>query len=91
MRLIDADNLEELCGIMAEKCGGSGESIWNQFRATVEFSPTIDAVEVVRCKDCINWQTDWMPSTIFYGHYCPDVDTFTKENFYCAYAESRKL
>ena len=52
MRLIDADKLEELCDIMAEKCGGIGESIWNQFRTTVELSPTVDAIPVVRCGDC---------------------------------------
>ena len=42
MRLIDADNIAELCDIMADKCGTP--TIWNQFRATVECSPTIDPV-----------------------------------------------
>ena len=50
MRLIDADKLEELCDIMAEKCGGIGESIWNQFRTTVECSPTIEAEPVIHAK-----------------------------------------
>lgn len=45
MRLIDADKLEELCDIMAEKCGENGESIWNQFRTVVECSPTVDVPE----------------------------------------------
>ena len=40
-RLIDADSLEELCGIMADKCDGIGTSIWDQFRTTVEWCPTI--------------------------------------------------
>ena len=44
-RCIDADKLEELCDIMAEKCGGIGESIWNQFRTIVEGSLTVDVVE----------------------------------------------
>lgn len=44
-RLIDADKLTELCDIMADKCGGIGESIWGQFRATVEWSPTIIEAE----------------------------------------------
>ena len=44
-RLIDADKLCELCDIMAEKCDGIGESIWNQFRTTVEWSPTIIEAE----------------------------------------------
>lgn len=52
MRLIYADNLESLCDIMADKCDGIGESIWNQFRTITEWLPTVDAVPVVRCKDC---------------------------------------
>ena len=52
MRLIDADALESLCDIMADKCDGIEASIWNQFRVTVEWQPTIDVVPVVRCKDC---------------------------------------
>ena len=57
-RYIDADKLEELCDIMAEKCDGIGESIWEQFRTTVECSPTLDVVEVVRCLDCKNLSED---------------------------------
>lgn len=45
MRLIDADKLESLCDIMADKCDGIGESIWSQFRTTVEWSPTIDPMK----------------------------------------------
>ena len=51
-RYIDADKLESLRDIMADKCDGIGESIWNQFRTTVEWTPTVDAVEVVRCREC---------------------------------------
>ena len=52
MRLIDADALTELCDIMADKCDGIGESVWHQFHTTVEWSPTVDAVPVIRCKEC---------------------------------------
>lgn len=51
-RYIDADKLIELCEMMADKCDGIGESVWNQFATTVDWSPTVDAVPVVRCKDC---------------------------------------
>ncbi len=44
-RLIDADALCKLCDIMADKCDGIGESIWHQFRTTVEWSPTIIEAE----------------------------------------------
>ena len=46
MRLIDAENLIGLCNIMADKCDGIGESIWNQFAETVRWCPTIDAEPV---------------------------------------------
>lgn len=42
MRLIDADELEERCDIMADKFDGMGASIWNQFRTFVEWMPTIE-------------------------------------------------
>ena len=62
MRYIDADKLEKLCDIMAEKCGGIGESIWNQFRTTVEWSPTADVVEVKHGK----WKmTDAFPHWLY--------------------------
>lgn len=58
MRLIDADNLTELCDIMADKYDGICEGVWHQFKTTVEWSPTIDAVPVVRCKDCVDRKID---------------------------------
>ncbi len=42
MRLIDADKLEELCDIMADKCDGTRKSIWHQFRTVVEWSPSVE-------------------------------------------------
>lgn len=51
-RLIDADELTELCDAMADKCDGIGKSIWGQFRATVEWLPTIiEAEESDGCSD----------------------------------------
>lgn len=44
-RLIDADALCKLCDIMADKCDGVAESIWHQFRTTVELTPTIIPAE----------------------------------------------
>ena len=44
-RLIDADALIGLCNIMADKCDGIGTSIWEQFRTTVEWCPTVIPAE----------------------------------------------
>lgn len=86
MRLIDADKLTELCDIMAEKCDGIGESVWHQFRITVEWSPTVDAEPVVRCKDC-KWFAE--------GKWCrnPNNDMVqggTTGEWYCADGRRRE-
>lgn len=48
MRLSDADNLTDPCGIMAEKCDGVGERTWNRFAGVVKSVPAVDAIPVVR-------------------------------------------
>lgn len=78
MKLIDADSL--LHGKQDHEMISS-HLVWN--------APSIDAVKVIRCKDCINWQTNWKSSTLFDGHYCAMVDSVTRKYFYCAYAERK--
>lgn len=76
MRLIDADALIKYC-----------DDNWIPLNvdAVVE-QPTIDAVEVVRCRECKYWDRDWIPS---YSdgtcYYCPMIDLVTYEHFYCKY------
>ena len=49
--------------------------------------PTADVIEVVRCKDCKNWQRDWkLPSR---NHYCALMDRGSDGTFFCAYGERR--
>lgn len=79
-RYIDANKLEEICDIMAEKNGDIGESIWNMFRTTIEWSPTIDAVPVVRCKDC----------RFYYRQECTRSKVeYKKSTDYCSKGERR--
>lgn len=58
MRLIDADALP--------KYNGYALSADNVAKA-VEHAPTIDAVEVVRCKDCVRWNTIFDRTKAEYG------------------------
>lgn len=44
-RLVDVDNLIELCEIMADKCGETGESVWGQYQTFAEDLPTIIEAE----------------------------------------------
>lgn len=50
----------------------------------IDTAPTIDAVPVVRCKDCPNWQTDWELQSYPSGHYCAMIDKFTDGEWFCA-------
>lgn len=45
--------------------------------------------ELIRCKDCKNWDTTWTNDFAPNYHYCPMVDGTRKSDFYCADAERR--
>ena len=56
MRLIDADSLQRRicganCGCEYEDCGNEGDCGYDHF---ISNAPTIDAVPVVRCRECIH-------------------------------------
>ena len=69
MRLIDADSL--LAEYDRQHEGQPGKA-----RKLIEDAPTVDAVEVVRCKDCKHRYSD---------SWCEYVDD--DDNFYCARGE----
>ena len=55
MRLIDADSLQRRicgakCGCEYEDCGNEGDCGYDHF---ISNAPTINAVPVVRCRECI--------------------------------------
>jgi hypothetical protein len=56
----------------------------------IEDASDVDVVEVVRCKDCENWDTTWQNDD--WGknyHYCPIIDGTRNGDWYCADAERR--
>ena len=57
MRLIDVDDLGVgRCSkdvLPAAYCAG-----WNGLLGLIEKAPTVDAVVVTRCKDCVHWDDD---------------------------------
>ena len=77
-RLIDADALGVgRCSkdiLPAAYCAG-----WNGLIELIEKAPTIDAVEVVRCRDCKHRYSD---------SWCEYVDD--DDNFYCARGERKE-
>ena len=78
MRLIDADALMKTMRENSEGNEGWYGDTW-AFMRDVENAPTIDAVPVVRCRDCRWWdkereQCGITPSSSPYGH-CHDGET----------------
>lgn len=102
MRLIDADAFDrdlashEFSAALNEAADKDGpfEDMpmyysMQSFRDTMRCRPTIDAVPVVRCKDCIYWdkghteECDNSDSTCFHNGWC-------KPEWFCADGEKRR-
>ena len=45
--------------------------------------------EIIRCKECENWDKSWTNDWEPNCHYCPMIDRVCGENWYCADAERR--
>ena len=78
MRLIDADALPKYTGYALSA---------NEVAEAVENAPTIDAVPVVRCRDC-KW-SDWY-SNVDGKRYCCCMETGMggrTETDFCSYGE----
>jgi hypothetical protein len=93
-RLIDANAL-------SEAVNGIGKDI-KRTRAVelaclvlIADAPTVDAVEVVRCKDCKHWQDSWVAPDGKHEHgYChmeeaDDVVVGRWDDDFCSYGERK--
>ncbi len=56
MRLIDADALKEKYTMVIKSYSGGIMERPAVLLETIDKAPTIDAVSVVRCKECIYWK-----------------------------------
>jgi hypothetical protein len=92
-RLIDANALE---ASFEKNCSGECDNCehyrihhasfakWEMYCGLIRKAPAIDAVEVVRCRECMNWQKDWECTRGKPGdHYCTMIDLVTEPDFYC--------
>ena len=89
MRPIDGDALikeicRDQCEMEAKGCGSRCELV-----IYVDDTPTVDAVPVVRCKDCKDWDkgnpfdgSEMCECKLNGGHYWP--------NDFCSYGERRE-
>ena len=89
-RLIDADELTaQIMSMAIDKCIVYGNDAMKRSKeifalAMVAQAPTVEAVPVIRCKDCY-----------FYGtfqrkHYCTKYEHSVKQDGFCAWAEPKE-
>lgn len=92
MRLIDADaTLELLRSLGSRDYRREKGTIMDAMKmmAYPEYTPTVDAVPVVRCKDCKHWKhADGIGCTDFVK-ICSLAYYMIGENGYCLYGERR--
>lgn len=84
MRLIDADALGVgRCSrdvLPADYCAG-----WNGMVRLLEKAPTVDAVEVVRCRDCKHYKPDEYECGCDFAGGLP----YVKADDFCSYGEGK--
>ena len=96
-RLVDADILaESTCYGICQECDEmhKGNNVTTncseirlRFLRLINDAPTVDAVEVVRCKDCKHYRHD----DVFHRWYCSIGMTkrATSKDDYCSWGERR--
>lgn len=92
MRLIDADKLLEIYKkwipeLLSEEDEGDRRGVETCI-AVLEDMPTMDAVEVVRCKDCLYSRERYGHIECIHG--VSYRNTWNKPDFYCSYGERKE-
>lgn len=87
-RYIDPEELKANLGEPPENWTSSDEEIqalndFYMFQTLIDAQPTVDAVEVVRCKDCKHW------TRIYTKWHCDIHFNVGHAEFYCADGERR--
>lgn len=89
MRLIDADRLNKKKKYQFQTKGGCfPKAEWFLKLDDVFQAPTIDAVSVVRCKDCSYWKVAKVNAKGFL--ICPASGMEITEDDYCSYGERKE-
>lgn len=94
MRLIDADALGiGRCNPDAFPLEGRAYCAgWNGVINLIEQAPTVEAVPVVRCKDCKHYGCEKEPSHGTVYHFCKRHKglVVVRRDTYCSYGERKK-
>lgn len=84
MRLIDAEKLERLFNEQIEQ-GVGVIGAFDAFYDALQDTPTVDAVEVVRCKDCKHYKPEEYECGCDFAGGLP----YVKADDYCSYGEGK--
>ena len=84
MRLIDAEELERLFSEQIEQ-GVGVIGAFDAFYDALQDTPTVDAVEVVRCRDCKHYKPDEYECGCDFAGGLP----YVKADDFCSYGERR--
>ena len=87
MRLGDLDYAQKQLTIAEVECGKNFQTDCNHVRDFLNALPTIDAVPVVRCRDCKHRKTGKCPNTDY--TYQGGRFDYTKDDGYCSYGERK--
>lgn len=83
-RLIDATHLEAVFQNLIKSSIGTWHTpAYRNALERLQAAPTVDAVEVVRCKDCLNAQKEEPLGTLWCN------GTIVKGDYFCASGERR--
>ena len=92
-RLIDANALKDALRT-TEGAKALGNSVYKLFCVDeiIDAQPTVDAVKVVRCKDCIWFDLEDELPDVFRSEqycYCTEANTYVPINHFCSFGERR--
>ena len=95
MRVIDADGLRRRIVAFCTGCSTTYLTVEN-IVMMINQADTVDAVPVVRCRDCIHRQGDENPMCMLHTEPYPNVRGYKGEavcvemNSFCSYGERKK-
>lgn len=84
---ISRSDAVEILRARAEMATGTPKEVFFAAADMLEKLPAVDAVEVVRCRDC-KWWTGEMLN--YFPGYCLNINKCMAENWYCASGEMRE-
>ena len=76
------------CSDLLAIVNGMSEQARKEFRESPLPLDAVEAVEVVRCEDCIYWENEYGISN---RNFCSRVRDVTHSDFYCADGEKSDL